>query len=185
MTVDLTEVEIAFLKRNGIAPTDVLDARRMSKREREERARSERKSFLLGVECGKGRHRLRTVAGHCIQCNTAAIAFQGRHRAKGYVYVAWSSEANLIKVGGSESLEQRERSMKGYGGAADWKRLKAVEVEEYGVVERAVQDRLNKFAYWDARYERDGKQQQATELFRCAPEIALAALDEVVGGLKR
>ena len=99
--VQLTNEQITFLKSQGIAPAQLFDASHTkSKADREAQMDAlELSLYFGGAACAKGGHTLRTKAGHCIQCDTSKIAYQLRHSASGYVYLAYSQSKKLTKVG--------------------------------------------------------------------------------------
>jgi hypothetical protein len=131
----------------------------------------------LGTPCANGRHRLRTRSGHCVQCDPKKLAFQARHSAEQYVYIAGSVSKKLIKIGTCKDVPQRERQIRAerYGGAGDWNVIFSVRVQDAGDVECRARSKLNGHAivrpYWKDRIE-----QQGVELLRCSFSRAREAL---------
>ena len=125
----LTGSERNFLASYGLGPDDVFDARGMSGRLWKRRIQ-EGKAIALGTPCRSEGHRLRTRAGHCVQCDPKKLVFQERNRAEQYVYIAGSLSAKLIKVGTCRDVAQREKQIRAerYGGANDWVVIFSVEV---------------------------------------------------------
>src|SRR3954467_15069268 len=122
-----SDEEIGFLARHGYSVEEVYDGRHQSKDERAASAKREGKHLVLAGVIGRGDcrrkgHRLRTRAGHCIQCNPINIAYQRREDTPGYVYIAGSLSGRVIKIGTTGDLNQRENQMRGegYGGSKDW-----------------------------------------------------------------
>src|SRR5258708_37936874 len=105
----LTDAEKRFLGWYGLGADDVYDARGMRGWLWKKRIREENKTVALGTPCGNGGHRLRTRSGHCVQCDPKKLAFQARHSAEQYVYIAGSGCQKLIKGGACEARPQRER----------------------------------------------------------------------------
>jgi hypothetical protein len=176
----LNESELAFLRYYGFAPDDVHDGRMQRKDVWQRIATAENKPLVLGTKCRQARHRLRTRAGHCAQCDPKKLAFQARHTADQYVYIAGSREAGLIKIGTCSNLAQREHQVRSekYGGAGDWVFIFTVEMRNAGDIEGRTQRRLGEYAitrpYW-----KDGIEQQATELLQCSFTRAMNMLMDV------
>jgi hypothetical protein len=96
---DLTDDELRFLYTQRIDESAVMDCAHMSSRRY--KGAMEEEGYLWCISpsyCYNG-HRLRSRPGHCIQCDTARIAFVKRHQASAYIYIAGSLESKLIKVG--------------------------------------------------------------------------------------
>ena len=137
---ELTAQETAFLRLHNIRPEDVFDGRGMSKAEREYNAKAGQFDFVLAGRCTNGGHRLKTRAGHCIQCRTASIAFVRRENAKANVYLAAANKGAVIKIGYARSIYEREQTLRqqGYGGYRDWKILCWVKTQKAGQFEREI-----------------------------------------------
>jgi hypothetical protein len=119
-----TAEELRFLSRHNVSEDDVYDGRSQTKRNRKTRAKEAGKDLILtSVPCRAERHRLRTRAGHCAQCNPATIAFTARENSRGYVYITGSLAGQAIKVGTAGDTTQRERQLRAerYGGFSDWR----------------------------------------------------------------
>ena len=121
----LTHKQIEFLKSQGISPSQVFDASTVStKTERESRMTALELYFYYGgAECRKGGHTLRTKAGHCIQCDHSKIAYQLRSSAAGYVYLAFSKNKKLSKVGFTKNHPSERIGLlvkESYANADDW-----------------------------------------------------------------
>lgn len=85
--------ELEFLKRHGVKLEEVHDGQRQSQARRRTEAERLGKTLVLGPPCQAANHRLRTRAGHCVQCDPKKLAYQTRHTAPGYVYIAGSKLA--------------------------------------------------------------------------------------------
>lgn len=173
----LTDTEKRFLARYRLATADVFDARGMSGRLWKQRIRDENKTVALGAPCGNGGHRLRTRAGHCVQCDPKKLAFQARHTAEQYVYIAGSVSTKLIKIGTCKDVPQRERQIRAekYGGANDWQVIFSIEVRNAGDIEHQARSKISQYVvvkpYW-----KDGFRQSGIELLRCSFSRAREAL---------
>jgi hypothetical protein len=147
--------------------------------------REEDKTVALGTACGSGGHRLRTRAGHCVQCDPKKLAFQARHSADQYVYIAGSLSAKLIKIGTCKDVPQRERQMRAesYGGADDWAVIFSVKVRNAGDIEHQARSKISQYMvvkpYW-----KDGFRQSGIELLQCSFSRAREALLSVAEDAK-
>ena len=179
----LTDDELSFLAHHGLSESDVLDLPGpvLPRSAAQRLGRERRVDFYVGTRCRKAGHRLRTLADHCIQCDSRRIAYQKRHRTPGSVYIAGSLSGRLIKVGGSEDTWERAYSLfnEGYAGFNDWELLYRVFVSEYGNIENKTHNLLSDFAT-SAVYSKQGHDQKAKEIFRCSFKTARAALHEAV-----
>ena len=130
----LTKEQESFLRSQSISSSMLFDASGLSQAEREKRMSELKKYFFYGgAPCKKGGHTLRTKKGHCIQCDTSKIAYQLRSSAKGYVYLAYSQQTKLIKVGFSESdPDARELNInkEAYGNISDWEIHTRIKLEK-------------------------------------------------------
>jgi len=120
------------------------------------------------VACRKSGHTLRTRTGHCIQCDTARLAFIKRHVSKGIVYIAGSKEGEIMKVGYSKAVEVRQESLnrKKYAGYEDWVILFAIVSKYAGKIESMANMTLNKYAY-KLEYYHNGEWQDSYETYTC------------------
>ena len=121
----LSKDQVSFLKSQAISPAQVFDASKTtSKADRESQMGVLELSLYFGdAACKKGGHTLRTKAGHCIQCDTSKIAYQFRHSASGYVYLAYSTNSGLTKVGFTKNHPQDRTELlrrEKYARASDW-----------------------------------------------------------------
>lgn len=172
----LTEEEVAFLARQGFAEDEIYDARFESSADWKVNAKRLGFDLVLGSPCQKAGHRIRTRAGHCVQCDTSKIAYVTRHNRPGYVYVAASPSGRFLKIGSALELEQRERNLRNhrYGGYADWIIIGSAWVDNRGQTEqaalRSVQHRFEERTYF-----KDGKDQVTRELIRSGLQEVLTA----------
>lgn len=177
----LTSEQKKFLDHHKISLSSVFDATGLGKSDYRKEMKLLDKSVAVGVTpCKKGRHSLRSRSGHCVQCNTASLAFQARNTATAYVYVAGSLSLKVIKVGMSANIENRFNSLNdlGYGGASDWTCLCWKNTENAGNIEFRVHSILNKYAA-PTTYERFGNTVNCLETFSCDANLAINEIDKI------
>lgn len=175
---ELTPDQLAFLRSQAIPLSLLFDASGMRKPDYQAAMKEAGKSFAYGVTaCARGGHTLRTRAGHCIQCNTANIAYALRHEAPAYVYIAGSFQGRLLKIGSSGDLPVRRDLLNSYryGGQRDWQMLAWAHTSSAGRVEFRAHDRLARFRV-SGEYFQGGKRRRCYELFRCDFSHAIDAL---------
>lgn len=136
--------------------------------------------------CNEYGHTLRTRAGHCIQCDTARIAFILANVSFGTVYIAGSIKGQLIKIGTTSSKESRADSLNRtkYGNLTDWEILLSFRALGAGSIEFEIQKRLKQYAATDIKYSHDSHDQRSYELFRCSYIRAKDSLKDVINDLK-
>lgn len=177
----LTKDELEFLRTQGLSPADVYDGRGQSSAAWKAGVRSAGKTVVLGSPCSSKGHRLRTRSGHCAQCDTAKLSYQKRHNTEGYIYIAGSKAAKLLKVGTCVDIEQRRRNLRNqvYGGISDWEMLFTAKVDAGGKVEGDALAHLSKFKVV-RMYEKDGKKQEAAEMLKTSFSVALSVVQETL-----
>ncbi|WP_038932204.1 GIY-YIG nuclease family protein [Bradyrhizobium japonicum] len=169
---ELTEQELHFLYTQRIDESAIMDCSWM--RSHGYKWHMEREGYLWCIapkSCYAG-HRLRSRAGHCIQCDTARIAFVKRHHDTAYIYIAGSPQSKVVKIGNAIWPERRVTALntRDYGGITDWVMLYHAKFEEAGKIEFAAHGRL--FVY----------RRGVKEIFRCNYETAHNALMEATQG---
>jgi hypothetical protein len=176
LTPLLTETEVAFIERNGIANELFNGLAYESKKAAGRAAQKEGKRYILCASCPRG-HRIHSHHGSCIECNPAGIAYARRSHMSGIVYVAWSKTLQLSKIGFTEDLEARTRTMisDGYAGVSDWKIVFDVESPIAGRVELEAHKALNAYAS-PRTYMRGNKTQIARELFNVSSNVAVTTV---------
>jgi hypothetical protein len=124
---------------------------------------------------------LRNRSGHCIQCNTAYLAFQKRHDSAGIVYIAGSQLGQVIKVGFTKAVQVRSESLNRtkYAGFQDWKILFGVKSDLAGNIETAANSYLNKHIY-KFDYEHDGHEQESHETFLCSLSKSKSIIEYII-----
>lgn len=164
--IEFTEQELSFLKSQGIRPEEVFDGRGMSNPTWKDLAKQGGFDFVLAGRCTNGGHRIKTRAGHCIQCRTSAIAFVRRENAKANVYLAAANNRRIIKIGYASFIYAREETLRqqGYGGYWDWEILCWVKTQNAGQVEREISN-LFSGSRTSGHYVKDYELQEAVEMF--------------------
>src|SRR5260370_31670747 len=179
--VKLTDDQARLLRSHQIPERAIFDASGMSRRRYQREMEIEEKLFAIGVTpCKRGKHTIRTRNGHCIQCNTANIAFIKRHYQNAYVYIAGSRRERGIKIGCSEAPWKREAliNQRGYGGISDWRLLFYAKFPNAGKIEFYAHNRLSEFASYRT-YFRENVQVECREIFSCGYSKARGTLTAV------
>lgn len=158
-----------FLQSHGIPVVATFDASGLAAGEWKAAMRAEGKLIAYGVSCLRG-HSLKTRSGSCIRCNTANISFALRSHRDGFVYLARSSSAKLLKVGFSarDPFGRIEvANYEGYGGASDWRVRTVVESSSAGRFEIDLHAALSG---WSAPqgWIRNGALREAREIYTCS-----------------
>lgn len=186
METALTAAELGFLASQKLSAEDVYDGRGQSGSQWKTEASLSGKSIVLGSPCKSASHRLKTRAGHCAQCDPKKLAYQSRHNTPGYVYIAGSLSARLLKIGTAKNVETRERNLclEAYGGISDWKMLFYAKVENGGKIEGDALRGLEHFKTGRG-YRKDGSSQQASEILRIGFSKAIDAISRAIGNSPR
>lgn len=179
MVLELTNSENIFLKRHSILPDHIYDARKLRSSFWKADAKKKGRSFVLGSPCKAAGHRLRTRAGHCIQCDPKKIAFFRRYRSGGLVYIAGSLIGGIFKVGTAGDREGRQQSLQkeSYGGYDDWIIIATAWVGNSGEVEFNIHRQLEIF-FVTGQYLKDGRIQDARELIKAPLPTLLRVFEE-------
>ena len=119
----LTMREKRFLAREGIPQRWVADASQCQT-SGDRKFWMDTTSTCLAVgfhRCEQG-HRLANTRGKCVECDPSLLSRTRRWTAEGYVYLAESRWAKLIKLGSCGDFEERERTLNArtYAGYDDW-----------------------------------------------------------------
>lgn len=175
----LTSQETAFLRSHALAAQDVYDGRGEATHDRAENARAAGKSIVLATACMRG-HRLRSLHGHCVQCDPGKLLTETRLPTSGYVYIAGSLSRELIKIGFTTQLDKRKKFLTDDdGGASDWQLLYAAKVDDGGRIEDTAKKRLKAFRV-PAEFIKGGAA-QGVELLQTTFSRALRAVSEAIG----
>ena len=181
--MNITKEQLKFLETQKISLDKIFDATGLSKTEYHKSMKEADKIIAIGVTpCAKFSHSMRTRNGHCVQCNTATIAFLERHYEKGYIYIAGSKKEEVIKVGFASDINNREESLndEGYGEINDWKILFQVMCKDAGKIEFHTHKKLNKYLI-NRSYLKNNKKNECYEIFSCSYSLAKKTLDEDIG----
>ena len=175
----LTTDQINFLKSQRVSPSYLFDGSGLSKVQRDRAMEALDKHFYYGgAACKESGHTLRTKAGHCIQCDTAKIAYQLRNSASGFVYLAHSNSTQFLKVGYSK-LHPQDRGQflrnEAYGNINDWDIKRIAELnKDAGKREFEIHAALEKYRKAITYEKTRGKFVECYEIFHCDLEIAIA-----------
>jgi hypothetical protein len=175
---ELTDEQRAFLNTHGIPLSAMFDASGMRTAAYQRAMKEADKSFAYGVTpCIKAGHRLRTRAGHCIQCDHSKIAYMLRYDGPANVYIGGSKRSEVLKIGSSGLVSERCMLLNSYryGGHADWKMLAWAFTPAAGRVEFDIHNRLGRYST-SGEYVQGGVRRSCYELFRCNFTDALDAL---------
>lgn len=178
----LTDEQQAFLAQHQIPSDKVFDATGMMVGEYKLAMREGGYWVAIGVTpCKESGHMLRSRAGHCIQCDPARITYLKKHSIPGRVYVAWSAAKGLVKIGVTNNTQKRVVLLNsdGYGGAYDWKLVRAWECDEAGKVETKAHQNLESHAA-GGLYLKNDKAIESKELFACAAEHAVHVIEQII-----
>lgn len=169
----LDDDEIDFLARQRVPLEKVFDAAGLPRSFYSRKMKEGGFLIACGVDPCYNGHALKTRHGHCVQCNTARIAFVSRSRAPGYVYVATSAASGLTKVGCTSDADSRiaALSANGYGGQNDWRCEYVVYNDRMGDIETEVHRGLSAYRH-SCSYLRDGHPVECKELFRSPEGLA-------------
>lgn len=172
----LTAAELSFLEAKKIPLERTFDATGLPKPAYQAQMRANDLWVAYGTTpCRRYGHRLRTRAGHCLQCNPMNLSFQKRHNAAGMVYVAYSGAVRLVKIGVGESAHRRVALLneEQYAGASDWSLRHVEHVQAMGSLESELHALLR---FWrkPARYRKEGKWITSREVFRVPLRTAIA-----------
>lgn len=170
----LSKSQLRFLDNHNVPLEKLFDAKGLKKKEYRTKMKELNKAVAFNVvPCRKKGHTLRSRSGHCVQCNTAYLAFQKRNDSKGIVYIAESIKGHIIKVGYSKSFKTRSESLNRteYAGFSDWIIKFAVESKNAGKIEHKISAILNEHSK-KIEYEHDNHLQIATEIYDCSFHLA-------------
>ncbi len=179
--MDLTKIELQFLKEKGFCKHDVYDAVGMKQAHWMLQIKKEDKPIAIGNPCNHGKHRLKWPSGHCAQCNPNHIGkgFSDRFSATKHIYIAGSLSRHLIKIGVGDNPIKRVSKLQydRYAGTGDWHLLFHVKVPNAGRVEHDALTSLKKYST-KPTYRKDGFEQEAIEALECSFLAALTAIVE-------
>ena len=103
---ELTQEQLSFLEDHGIRFSSLFDASGMGRAAYQKAMEKDDRYFAFGVSrCKRGPHSIRTRAGHCIQCNHAAIAIVFREDVAACI---WRRQDRDVRIAGAEQAEDDE-----------------------------------------------------------------------------
>lgn len=175
MTV-ITDEQLAFLDQHRIPLSRVFDAKGMKRAEYQEAMRALDLVIAVGTSaCKAAGHRMRTRAGHCAQCEPAAIAFRLRNDDPAFVYIAAPLSGSIIKVGSSQNPAQRIQTLNAfaYGGYRDWRLHFSEQCDRAGFIEFNAHRMMKPYSI-PGFYKRGAVQVTCLELFSCGLSDAIA-----------
>lgn len=179
----LSEDQKLFLNSKGVIDSEIFDATNLKKSEYSKIMRELGYKVAYGVTpCAKGNHSLRDRNGNCLQCNPLILAYSKNHNDGGYVYIAHSTNSNLIKIGSTSNISKRGLTLKEqkYGSQSDWEIAHYTHVEKKrGAIEKEIQTLLKEH-YVVSHYFKNGVKQSTYEIFNCSVKKATSLLKEVV-----
>ncbi|WP_334511593.1 GIY-YIG nuclease family protein [Bradyrhizobium sp. AZCC 1693] len=170
----------AFSQRHGIPLDRFFNAAGMTKAEYARRMESIGAIIAYNVTpCSKAGHAIRNRYGKCVACDPKQIAFNQRALEAGSVYAAFSPSKGLIKVGFTKDVRRRHNALvrQRYAGAGDWELYYQKEAEDGGRREIEAHKELARYAVKGLTYFRDGRTQEADEVYECSKERAIRALE--------
>ena len=131
--------------------------------------------------CGRGHElRLKDRAGHCIQCDKKSIQYQRLHDEDGVVYIAYSHNQKLVKVGTRQRSDRIDQlNSERYGGASDWREHHSYSCAKAGKVEKTAHNLLSQYKA-DGQYFKNGSYINCNELFNCDLAKAVEAVEKAV-----
>ncbi len=178
----LSKSQIEFIDRHHIDLHEVFDASKLSQKKYRVLMKEGRYIVAYGVsKCNQGHESLRSRSGHCVMCNPAALSFQDRHKNIGDLYVMFSPNTNLIKVGTADSAEDRLVTLnkQAYGDIKDWELSFYIRVTNAGFAEERIHNLL--LEHNEKRYfYKGGSMVLAKEIFSCSTEIAITSIKSVL-----
>lgn len=180
---ELTEEERDFLDHHRVEEYQIFDASGMRQKDYREEMRELRRFVAYGVSaCREYGHRLRSRAGHCVQCKPDSLSYLRRMEAGAFVYVATSKESDLVKVGSSANPEQRINTLRreSYGGVGDWVMIEKVFCSSAGRAEFEAHELLAAFSVTGLTYFKDWTRTSSREVFSCAPIVAVDCVRRAV-----
>lgn len=172
-----------FINSLGIRPSQVLNATNMTRKQYSKIMKNNDFKVAFGVTpCKKGNHTLRNSNGNCLQCFPLSSTYEKNYRRSGYIYIAHSKSSNLIKIGSTNKVEARSKSLnnKKYGNYSDWIIYSYIHSEiNCGYIEKKLHSLINKHKV--ITHYINNKELQATyELFNYPPQKAKKLLIELM-----
>ncbi len=182
----LTNEQKQFLEKQQVPLSRVFDASGLSPSTYRKIMSDLGMLIAIGVApCKLSGHRMRTRAGHCVQCDTSKLAYLQRYDDDGHVYVATSIRAGLTKIGTANDASSRINTLNshGYGGVNDWRLHQSFQCEKAGRIEFFAQSKLRSSRV-GRKYIKNGMEVECQELFSCDVKIAIESVIDAIRQLQ-
>jgi hypothetical protein len=181
MSTTLSPSQVLFLVSQNIPLSRAFDASGYSKKEYSEIMKEEDMLVAYNTTpCNSFSHTLRSRHGHCIQCNTQALAFIRRYSEKGLVYLLHSVSIDKCKIGTCKDINERLRTLNSqkYGGANDWLLVYCFEADNSARVEYSISRDAAPYRF-EMQYTRTGKTIKCQEIYSCSISKAKEIINNV------
>jgi hypothetical protein len=177
----LTKEQKDFIKKHQISEEVLFDANGEQMSEDLKQRMLEAEKVLAYNVSGCAEHNeynFTDIEGVFVQGDTDKIPFALRTYKTGYIYIAGSKKTHLIKVGSSNEVKDRIKTLNiattKSGSIDDWELIFQAKTETLGKVERMFQQKLCEYKS-ASQYEK-GKLQNGGELYRCSYNKAKDAM---------
>jgi len=178
--------EIEFCENNDIECWQIFDADGLKKSEWREEIEFDKDYRLVGntSPCKNYGHTLRTRSGHCVICNPISYRKQVNYHKSGTIYISYSDELGLVKIGSSDSenADRRIQSLNstGYAGAHDWVLERSYSMHDTGVAETKLHNELKFYQKFITYTRKDNYDvETAQEIFDIEVEDAITIVEEL------
>ena len=178
----LSDDQLVFFAANGLSERDAFDASGMRRAAYQAEMRALKKLVAYGVSpCAKAGHTLRALSGNCLQCNPLNLVFHQRFESSAWLYIAYSEEGEIVKIGVTKNVKTRNKSLRSqaYGGLQDWDIKSAIQVPVAGEIENEIQNALAQHRHF-AQYLKNNHRQSTYELFNCSLSDAVITVNTVL-----
>jgi hypothetical protein len=175
-----TAAELTFLKHHGLAAKDVFNGGTLNPRDYVPKAEAAGKFLVYAKDKCARKHNLKTTSGHCPQCSPSVLALGRRHHTEGFIFVAHSKSAGATKVGVTENMDIRARTINvsDAGKRTDWVILFSAPCKEMGLMEKEVHKGLAEHSLKGMYL--DDRDPANDDLFKCAPEFAITVVKNLL-----
>lgn len=183
----LTKEQKEFMKKHQITEDLLIDANGGEMSEELKQSMAENQKVLaINVNSihADADHDFINIDGLCVQHDLEKIPFAIRTYKTGYIYIAGSKKAHLIKVGSSNEVKDRIKTLDisttKNAGFDDWELLFQAKTTTLGKVERLFQSKLSDYKS-SSQFEKGRKLQNGGELYRCSYNKAKEVMTPVEG----
>lgn len=146
----LNTEQIDFLKKYKITKSSIFNAEGLTRDEYRKEMKALDKIIAYGVSpCSKFGHTLRLRTGHCVMCSPKNLAYFKRYYSSGQVYIAGSLKLQLLKIGFTHDIINRQESLNRtkYADTDDWEILLYINDKLSGQLEFKLHGILKKYNY--------------------------------------